>query len=332
MNAPHAEPESSPLASYRGQFWIPGEKVQLSHGTVQKGPLFVEWEVLDPSTKKSPVVLIHGGGGQGTDWITTLDGRPGWARGFVEAGYPVYVVDRVGHGRSPFHPDALGEMGPVTTYEDVVEFFAPHEESGEQTQWPWGRHAGDPVLDQLVSAFCSLPADLRESQELDADRISQLLDRIGPATLVTHSLGGPVGWLVADRCPDLVESIVALEPVGPEFADLPGFGSLDWGLTAAPVTYDPPLETTEAVYETSAEQRVIPALRDKDVLVIAGGASPSAEFAPSVVDSLNRAGARAEYMFLPEEGVRGNGHGIQMEPNSGETLDLVLAWLAIRAR
>jgi hypothetical protein len=52
-------------------------------------------------------------------WCTTwgLGGGSGWAHHFVQAGYTVYLVDRPGHGRSVYHPDALGEIGPLVTYD-----------------------------------------------------------------------------------------------------------------------------------------------------------------------------------------------------------------------
>lgn len=330
MAAPHRTPKAERLASHRGQFWVPGEPVDAPHGTVHKGPMFVEWEVLDPETAKPPLVLVHGGGGQGTDWLSTIDGSPGWARSFVEAGYPVYVVDRVGHGRSPYHPDVIGEMGGVLPYEAAVGLFAPPDRAEQQIQWAWGREPGDPGLEQLVAGFGPLPADLGYSQQLDADRLVRLLDEIGPAILVTHSAGGPVGWVTADRRPDLVRAVVALEPLGPEFVEFPGMGTLDWGLTAAPITFDPPLESPEAVREAAPEARRIPALAGKDVVVVAGGASVFADFAPLVVETLKHAGADAEYLYLPDRGVEGNGHAVQLEANAAQSVMPVIDWLEAR--
>ena len=81
------------------------------------------------------------------------------------------------------------------------------------------------------------------SQELDQSRGAELLDRIGPAVLMAHSLGGPAGWLIADARPDLVKALVEIEAIGPPFAEHPQLGlTLEYGLTAAPLTYDPPVE------------------------------------------------------------------------------------------
>ena len=93
-----------------------------------------------------PWILVHGGGGQGTDYTITPDGRPGWSRLLVERGHTVYVVDRPGHGRSPHHPDVLGAMGPQLGYEFLRPIFVPPPDGPDSnptahlhTQWPGGR-------------------------------------------------------------------------------------------------------------------------------------------------------------------------------------------------
>jgi pimeloyl-ACP methyl ester carboxylesterase len=39
----------------------------------------------------------------------------------------------------------------------------------------------------------------------------ELVDRVGPCILVTHSAGGPFGWLVANEKPNLVKAVVSFE-------------------------------------------------------------------------------------------------------------------------
>ncbi len=63
-------------------------------------PLFVQYLLPARRRHAHPIVFIHGGGGQGTDWLETPDGRDGWVDYFVADGWDVYVVDRPGHGRS----------------------------------------------------------------------------------------------------------------------------------------------------------------------------------------------------------------------------------------
>ena len=312
----------------RGHFWIPGERVAREHGTVQRAPMFVHWEAPSTVTRPYPLVLVHGGGGQGTDWTGTPDGRPGWATRFVEAGFAVYVVDRCGHGRSPFHPDVVGAMGEQFSYEAAQALFLPDD---ARTARGDEGGIGSADLDQLLSAMGSLPVDLGESQRMDADRLARLLDVVGPAVIVTHSAGGPVGWLVADARPGEVAAIAAVEPVGPAFADLPGLGKLSWGLTAHRITYDPPLHHPEDAEGADPDALRVPALVDKPISVVSGGASAFAEFAPPVVGVLNTAGARAEHLHLPDHGITGNGHGLTFESNSDRTIEPVIGWITEHA-
>ncbi|MCI2418791.1 alpha/beta fold hydrolase [Saccharopolyspora sp. K220] len=321
MAAPHEFPGRE-ITIRRGQFWIPGERVATPGGTVQRAPMFVQWEAPPEHAHPLPLVLVHGGGGQGTDWTGTPDGRPGWATRLVEAGFAVYVVDRCGHGRSPYHPDVVGPMGAQFPYEAATALFLPDDARGEQTQWTLQREIGSADVDQLVSPMGPLPADLAESQRLDADRLARLLDVIGRAVLVTHSAGGPVGWLAANARPDQVAAIVAIEPMGPAYAEFPGLGTLTWGLTSAKITCDPPAQRPEDV-----AGRRIPGLADKPVAVVTGGASAFAGFAPQVVEFLQAAGARAEHLHLPDHGITGNGHALIFEANSDETVKPVIDWI-----
>lgn len=78
--------------SRRGHFWVTGAHVTHNGQTFQRGPMFVDWKAPERVTQPHPVVLVHGGTLQGTEWLNTPDGRPGWAQRFVEAGYAVFVV------------------------------------------------------------------------------------------------------------------------------------------------------------------------------------------------------------------------------------------------
>ena len=320
-----------PRTSRRGQFWVPGERVSVDGKTYQRGPMFVAWEAPEQVTQPHPVVLVHGGAMQGTEWLDTPDGRPGWAQRLVEAGYAVFVVDRPTQGRSPFHPDVIGAMGVPFPYEEGEEVFFPPKAAKMHTQFPLDPNDAA-TLDAFIAPFGPLPADLAASQEMDGDRLAHLLDRIGPAIIVTHSASGSAGWLVADRRPRLVAAIVTVEPMGPAFAKTPNIGMLDWGLTAAPITYDPPRANPAEVRAADPASLRIPALAGIPVAVVSGETSAQSKYAPAMVEFLNTAGATAELLHLPDHGVFGNGHGLIYEKNSDLALQPVLRWLATHTR
>ena len=318
--------KTSPRTSRRGQFWIPGEKVQVKGEHFQRGPMYVLWEAPVEVTQPYPIVLIHGGALQGTEWMDTPDGRPGWAQRLVEAGYATFVVDRPGHGRSPYNPDVLGPMSPQFAYEEGKLVFFPDKTLAQHTQWPLEPNDAA-SLDAYIAPFGPLPNDIAEWQTMDADRLAGLLDKIGPAILMTHSSSGSDGWLVAERRQNKVVAIISVEPMGPPFADVPNIGALRWGITAAAIRYDPALSSPEEVRSADPKSLSIPALRDLPVAIVSGEVSPQAAYAPDMLSFLLNAGARAELLHLPDFGIRGNGHGLIYEKNSDEALQPVLQWL-----
>ncbi|GAA3047054.1 hypothetical protein GCM10010464_09140 [Pseudonocardia yunnanensis] len=320
-----AAPDGELVTSRRGFFWVGTERVQHPAGLVPRGPMFVAWEAPEHVTRPYPLVLVHGGGGQGTDWMGTPDGRSGWSTMLVRSGHVVYLVDRPGHGRSPYHPDVLGAMGPPFSYERAKEIFAPDSHKNLHTQWPGSRDVDDPLFDQVLAPTGPMPADMAAAHRLDADRLVQLLERVGPAVLVTHSAGAPGGWLAADARPDLVVALLALEPIGPPFLRLPDGGSLlPWGLTAAPPAFDPPAADPS---ELAAGSHRLPGLAHVPIGVFSAGASPFDAFAGDVAEFLRTTGCRAEWVRLADHGVHGNGHAVMFERNSAEALAVLVRWL-----
>jgi pimeloyl-ACP methyl ester carboxylesterase len=200
----------------------------LRHGSGgATGGMHVQYQIPALVRDDYALVLVHGGGGQRLDYLATPDGRPGWATLFLREGWAVYVVDRPGMGRSPYHPELHGAVAPLPA--GFAARFAGPAQVGEpeHTQWPGSGVPGDPALDQFLAGQERLAGDLASAQEAMREGAAGLLDRIGPAVLVTHSLGGAFGWLAADARPELVRAVVAIEPFGPPFASLPGLGELD---------------------------------------------------------------------------------------------------------
>jgi pimeloyl-ACP methyl ester carboxylesterase len=325
-------------------------------GTAVSG-MHVAYQV--PAARKHPypLVMVHGGGGQGLDFLATPDGRPGWSTLFLAAGHAVYVVDRPGMGRSPYHPEMFGPLSPPPGYDGMVAGFAapaaaaagrgagaarPYPQARLHTQWPGTGQPGDPALDQFLAGQEAMAGDLRSAQELMRESGAALLDRIGPAVLLTHSMGGALGWLAADARPGMVKAIVAVEPIGPPFAGLPGLGALEWGLTAVPVAYDPPaadpadlrrelLAAPEPdlidAYIQAGPPRQIPALRDVPVAVVEAEASFFAQYGHAVAEFLRQSGANVAHLRLAAHGIHGNGHLMMLERNNADIASLIDRWL-----
>src|SRR5262249_52371291 len=106
-----AEPPKLPVPAVdqsavakRGYFYVGGKYVGEPGKEIMQGQVYVE--VLAPKDvrRPHPLVLIHGAGQTGTNWMGTPDGRKGWAEYFVEQGYVVYMIDQPMRGRSAWHP------------------------------------------------------------------------------------------------------------------------------------------------------------------------------------------------------------------------------------
>jgi pimeloyl-ACP methyl ester carboxylesterase len=309
----------------------------MPYGTIPQGQMFVQYMIPAEQRHPYPVVLIHGGGAQGTHMMG-LGGRPGWVHYFVQAGYAVYWVDRPSYGRSPYHPDALGpsHLNNVPPYEALIEATNVFKTA----QWPGPGGMEDPFIGQFMACESGNTSDEAFHSDLVWAGGVELVDRIGPCIIHGHAFGGFFGWGVADRRPQLVKGIVCMEINGNPFER-----QLRWGLTAAPMTYDPPVSTLTdftlvdrtpppdsprpiaSPYKLQAE----PARKWKNLQKIpicwltsefGAGGSPVANVA-----FLKQAGCSVEMLRLRDRGIVGNGNLMLMEKNNHEVFAVLRDWL-----
>lgn len=336
--APNPHP---PVTIRRGHLWVGAERDP--DVGVAVSPMYVYWEAPAEITQPYPIVLVHGGGGQGLDFMTTPDGRPGWVDLLVQRGWLVYVVDRPAHGRSPYIPELMGPAGPPlpdgvlrtifglgTGPDTTPPFVAAH------TQWPGDVHdPDDAAFLQFAAAGGPFPGDSAARQSVERDRLAALLERTGPAVVVGNSLGGPCSFLVADARPDLVAALVQLEPAGPAFATTFGPDTLQWGPAGAPLAYDPPASSPAELSLTEVDgvtlqvepARRLTRLAQVPTAIVTSEASVFVDSDPQLVAFLRQAGCDVEHLALAEHGVRGNSHGIMFERNHADVLDVVLQWV-----
>lgn len=188
-----------------------------------KGQMYVEALIPERVEHSLPLILIHGGRQTAVNWMTTPDGRPGWAEWLANRGWIVHMIDQSTRGRSAWQPDYDEPQVavPASTIEKIFkapEAFKAWSSAKYHTQWPGTGRVGDPVFDQYYASVTPL-LDLSNSELLMRDAGAALLNRIGPAILIGHSQGGAISWLIGDARPDLVKGIIALEPSGPPYED-----------------------------------------------------------------------------------------------------------------
>jgi pimeloyl-ACP methyl ester carboxylesterase len=321
----------------QGCFWVGIQRKQMSYGTIAMGQMYVQYMIPWEKRHPYPIVMVHGGGGQGTHMMG-IGGRPGWVHYFVQSGYSVYWLDRPSYGRSPYHPDALGpsHLPNVPPYEGLIQSTAVFNTG----QWPGPGGMNDPLIDQFMACEYGNTSDEAFHSGLAWRGGAELLDHIGPSILLVHAFGGFLAWGVADRRPNLVKAILCMEINGNPFMP-----QLRWGLTAGPMTYVPPVsdpsqfrlvDHTEPPdsprpvppsYKLQAE----PVRKWKNLGGIpigwltsefGGGGSPVANVA-----FLKQVGCDAEMIRLRDYGIFGNGNLMLLEKNNHEVFTVIRDWL-----
>jgi pimeloyl-ACP methyl ester carboxylesterase len=179
------------------------EHALLARGTVCNGmQMYVEHWIPTDVRHPYPVVLVHGGYGQGSDWISTPDGHRGWATLLLEQGYKVYVVDRPGQGRNPYYPFLHGLFDQrAQTFEDAARAI--------------GGSVGDAAVAQFVASRGQPMGNNVLSQSVWRTRGAMLLEEIGPSIFVTQGDGAIFAGVVAQERPQLVKAIATVEANAP---------------------------------------------------------------------------------------------------------------------
>jgi pimeloyl-ACP methyl ester carboxylesterase len=184
------------------------------------------------------------------------------------------------------------------------------------------------------------------TQQRNQDAAAALLDKIGPAIVLTHSQSGPFGWLIADARPKLVKGVIAVEPAGPPFeAQIIGTGKArPYGVTDIALTYDPPVKDPAAdlvaVQEDKADgpdlykcwmqkapARQLTNLKGIPAVVIAAEASYHRLYDHCTAKYLTQAGMKTEWMPLDSKGIHGNGHMVMIEKNNLAIAKVIDDWV-----
>jgi pimeloyl-ACP methyl ester carboxylesterase len=206
-NLPADVPAIESNVARQGYFYAGGRYVGEPGREAMIGQMYVEVWAPREVRRPYPLVFFHGASSTGTTWMQTADGRRGWAHFFVDQGYIVYLTDQPARGRSAYDQQYQGKQIRATASgtERVNSTPADYNlwpQAKLHTQYPGegpdrGKR-GNPVFDAGHARAVSYLASNSETQRLVQDAGTALLDKIGPAILITHSQAGPFGWLLAD--------------------------------------------------------------------------------------------------------------------------------------
>ena len=308
------------VLSDEGSFFIGGESI-LSEtadvrgnapvkGTIQRRQMYVQYRI-PAEINGAPIIMVHGANHTGVTFETTPDGREGWATYFARKGFPVYVVDQSGRGRSNFDPSSLNSAKLSGRVDAMPSIAIATRESAWMsyrlgpkygTFWPDSRFPQQ-ALDQYFSQSASMAeTTLPGALENTSENLKRLLDRIGPAILLTHSQSGALGLVAAKARPEKMRALVSVE------GDCVPMSAEDIG---GPMKRFPMLSVwgdhTFGFPSRNGDDR-------------RNGCSTS-------IQKLRDGGARADFVLLPERGISGNSHMMMLETNNLQIADLIIDWI-----
>jgi pimeloyl-ACP methyl ester carboxylesterase len=348
-----------PMVIARSGYLYSGGRIDHSvPGSPMVGQMYAEFWIPETLRQPYPIVMIHGGSQTGTNFTGTPDGREGWAQYFLRRGHAVYVVDQVARGRSAHFSQSQGPVAEGNLTRTEQRFVAPSRfnlwpQAAKHTQWPGSGKPGDPAFDAFYATQFPSLISYPKQQEINRDAGIALLDKIGPAILLTHSQSGAFQWPIADARPNLVKAMVSVEPNGPPVFESDFRGAPDWfadigkkktwGLGETPLTYDPPLKPGDELsfvqqekpdapdlvrcWEQSEPARKLPKLAGIPILIMIAEASYHAAYDHCTANYLTQAGVRNTMIRLESRGIRGNGHMMMLEKNSDDIAAVILEWI-----
>jgi hypothetical protein len=340
-----ADAEPQPITLNKmGSFFFAGKVVKDESGDTYHGDHGYAQYFVPQRPRNLPIIMWHGLGQSGKTWESTPDGREGFWQIFTRRDWPVYIIDQPRRGRAgrAVIDDAEDLSAIIPTME--------HESSAWNTfrlglwqppkgpdfypalQFPTDADSIEQFLRQQTPNTGPEPFPDAAHREFLGSAVADLVDRVGPSVLMTHSHSCQYGWITGIKQPDMVKAIVAFEP----------------GEFAFPAD-DPPadvLTDSELLASFMAPQLVSPgefsALTKIPILIFLGdnvASEPNEEFgielwrmvkarARQFVDAVNTRGGDAEFVELPEAGLKGNTHFPMADLNNVEVADLVSDFLA----
>lgn len=170
-----------------------------------------------------PMVYLHGYGQSRMGWMTTPDGREGWATYFLRNGHSAYLVDQPGRGEAGAQA-SMSADGFLDTWSAESKDYKPGDQAWythfrigrvaperyEGSQFPEGDEAQNQFFRQMTPNTGTF--DQAKAAAALGEVLAQVKERTGNKSIfVTHSQGGAVGW---DVPVENMAAIVAIEPGG----------------------------------------------------------------------------------------------------------------------
>lgn len=286
----------------------------LYSGTAEH-PVYADHVKAETNAGKWPIVMLHGGFHNGSAYLSTPDGRDGWADEFARRGHNVYVMDWPGHGRSPsfdgFTDLSMADVGKSLgiLLEEVGPAIVFAHSAGGPIAW-WVAENYRSHVKAVVGIAPGAPANLVPVLATDTSDGSQNSGREG------HPIVS-----VPDR-----PAYVDRDFIKEFWANSRRFPHKAFEKYARSIGHESPKILNERfnVGGTGLYLKEPERLKDLPILVITGELDPRH---PPEVDGALAQFLGADFIWLPDLGIRGNGHMLMIEDNHMEIASHIGDWL-----
>ena len=317
-------PDTPLVLKAQGSFFIGGETVEQTQGQLGNlGPgghitvnqMYVRFMVPQGGDAHVQVVMLHGATLTGKSWETTPDGRMGWDEYFVRKGYPVYVPDQVGRGRSGFNQAVLNDARAGLASADKLPPWLRFSDEGVWPNFRFGARAGEPFADTQFPVAAVGELSKQAVPDISSGlpqpnpnwkALADLAGQLSGAVLMGHSQSGSFPLEAALINPTAAKGLVLVEPGRcPAYTD---------GQVKVLATV-PMLIVFGDHRETATGLPSLPTWQQRY------------EMCQALIGRVKAAGGRAEMLAPPDRGIKGNSHMIMQDRNHLQIADLILTWI-----
>jgi pimeloyl-ACP methyl ester carboxylesterase len=288
----------------------------------------VYYEVVAPldARTKPPIVMVHGGTQTGACFLRTADGRPGWAFAFARRGYRTILPDWPGSGRSGAVPhDKLDGAavcrGLAALLESLGEpvILLTHSMSGA-LGWRLVETHGARIL-SVVAIAPGPPGNIQVEPKVTGE----------DAEAVEVETPAGLRFRLSKTAPHRADMAFVEKKIVGDGGRFARAGIA--GIAAGMGTIAPRL-IYERLNVRSAQLKIerFDNFRAKPILILTGSHDLDHPRAldEKTAEWLKEKGAAAEFIYLPDLGIHGNGHMMMMEDNSDALADLAVDWIENR--
>lgn len=285
-------------------------------GNIMVDQMYVQFQKAVGSDKHVPIVFLHGCCLTSKTWETTPDGRMGWYEYFTRKGFPTYLAEQSGRGRSGFNPSGFNEVreGKEPPGDQKRMLLATDK-------FAWG-----------IFRFGPKFGEPWPDEQFPIAHVDQLYKQVVPDLILTEvpSLGQQFASPTTDN-PTVVNMATLAKELGG--AILVGHSQTSGVPTQAALKQMPGIKGLIQL-ETGCFANLTPdqvkVLAKIPMLVVVGDHWDTPQPAPDCkkeMDQINGAGGDFTFISLPSLGIKGNSHMFMQDKNNLQVADVLIDWI-----